>query len=91
MDFNDYSQMLYPAPTPPSFTVRRQQRWVIPQFATRGTTLWTLQQAITEAKAAYHRSSEQTGGPTAEDAITARMEGDDLVVAFESSSGVSAE
>ncbi|KOX10182.1 hypothetical protein [Nocardiopsis sp. NRRL B-16309] len=91
MNFTDDSTaMLYPIPSPPASTITRQQRWVIPGFGARGVTMWTLQNVLNEASAAYERSQEQTGAPAAADAITARVEGDSLVVSFESRSGVSA-
>lgn len=85
-----YSITYTPATPAPQSTIHRQQRWVIPAFAARGTTLGTLQQALNDAKAAYHRSSDQVGGGSAEDAITVRLEGDALVIGFESRSGVDA-
>ncbi len=91
MNFTEDSiTMLHPVPTPPASTINRQQRWVIPGFGARGVTMWTLQQVLNEASTAYERSQEQTGAPAVADAITARMEGDSLVVSFESRSGVSA-
>lgn len=74
----------------PSGTVHRQRRWVIPGFGARGTTMWTLQEVFGEAAAAYQKSQSEKGAPAAADAITARLEGDDLVISFESRSGVAA-
>lgn len=89
MNFTDDTAMIHPAPTPQA-TVHRQHRWVIPGFGARGTTMRTLQEVIGEAAAAYQGSQEQVGAPAATDAITARMEGDSLVISFESRSGVAA-
>jgi hypothetical protein len=87
MNFTDDNQMLYPAPTPQAATVHRQHRWVIPGFGARGVTMWALQQVLNEAATAYQRAQDHVDAPAAADAITARMEGDSLVISFESRSG----
>ncbi|PRX91959.1 hypothetical protein [Allonocardiopsis opalescens] len=73
------------APAPQSTTVR-QQRWTIPDFAARGTTLWTLATVTAEARRVYQESQAQVGAAPADDAITLTLDGSDLVVSFESHS-----